>query len=59
MASNSGTMVADMTGMEVAMGGDVNALPRADEFVQRLTSLAYESKVVQFYAEQVTVENAE
>ena len=58
MASNSGTVVGDMSAMEVAMGGNVNALPTADEFARSLTSLADEHKIVKFYAQHVTEENA-
>ena len=39
VASNPGTLVRDMSGIEVTMGGHANALPRADQFAQSLTSL--------------------
>ena len=59
VASNPGTLVGDMSGIEATMGGNANALPTADQFAQSLTSLPDEQKIVSFYAQQVTVENAE
>ena len=59
MASNPGTLVCDMSGIEVTMGGNANALPTADQFAQSLTCLADEQKIVSFYAQDVTVHNAE
>ena len=46
VASNHGNMVGDMSGMEIAMGAKANALPTADQFAQRRTSLADEQKIV-------------
>ena len=59
VASTSGTMIGDMSGMEVAMGDNGNVLPTENEFAQGLTSLAEEQKILSFYAQDVTVHNAE
>ena len=59
VASNPGRLVGNMCEMEVAMGGNANALPTADQFAQSLTSLAEEQKIVSFYAQDVTINNAE
>ena len=48
VASNFGTMIGDMTGMDVAMVGNANALPIADEIAHSPPSLADERNVVQF-----------
>ena len=56
--SNPGMLVNDMSGMEATMGENADALPTADQFAQSLTSLPDEQKIVSFYAQQVTVENA-
>ena len=47
-----------MSGIEVAMGVNTTTLPIAGEFARILTRLADEQKIVKFYAEHVTVENA-
>ena len=59
VASNPGTLVSDMSGIEVPMGENANALPTADQFAQILTGLADEQKIVSFYAQDVTIRNAE
>ena len=59
VASNPGTLIGDMSGMEVVMGDNGNALPTADQFAQSLTGLADEQKIVSFYAQDVTIRNAE
>ena len=56
--SNPGMLVDDMSGMEATMGENADALPTADQFAQSLSSLPDEQKIVSFYAQQVTVENA-
>ena len=58
-ACNPGTLVSDMSGMEVTMGGNANALPTVDQFAQSLMSFVDEQKIVSFYAQIVTVHNAE
>ena len=44
VASNPGTLVSDMSGIEATMGENANALPTADQFAQSLTGLADEQK---------------
>ena len=58
VASNPGTLIGDMSGMELAMGGNANALPTAFQFAQSQTSLAEEKRIVSFYGQDVTVNNA-
>ena len=45
--------------MDVSTGGNANALPTEHEFARSLTSLADENKIDSFFAQHVTVENAE
>ena len=59
VASNHGVLVSDMSGIEATMGENANALPTADQFSQSLTVLADEQKIVSFYAQDVTIRNAE
>ena len=58
VASNPGTLVSDMSGIEATIGENANALPTAEQFAHSLTSVANEQNIISFYAQQVTVENA-
>ena len=59
VASNAGTMIVDMSGMQVVLGDNANPLPTAADFARCLHNMAEDKKIVSFFAQDVKVRNAE
>ena len=58
VAANPGTMVADMSGMQVPMGSNVDSLRSAENSARSLASMTGEEKIVTIFAIDVTRQNA-
>ena len=52
-------MIGDMSGMQVVLGANANPLHTAADFARSLISMVEEKKLVSFYAQHVSVQNAE
>ena len=59
VVSYAGTMVGDMCFMQVALGDNANQLHTAADFGRSLNSMAEDSKIVSFFADEETLRNAE
>ena len=58
VASNSGTLATNLSGIQGAMGNPSSMVPTAQDFERRLSSIANVKTTVTFLAESVTVANA-
>ena len=59
IASHSGPMIGDMTGISVALGANTNALHTGYDFERSLATMTNIKQLVTFLAEDVTLQNAE